>query len=67
MAQPFIIFGRLGNLLIVEDKFCFDANDPVHHLETVMKNDGAQSVMSGRICDIGMGGIGNITTFVLCF
>ncbi|KAL2533461.1 Uncharacterized protein Adt_06812 [Abeliophyllum distichum] len=67
MAHEFFSFKRLGNLLIVEGKFCFVTNDLVLQSETVMKNEAAQNTIGGRIRDVGMGGIGNITFLLLYF
>lgn len=65
MDKLFSTFEKLGILLIVEGKFCFNTTDPMLHLQFVMKNDLSQSKRGGRLRHLGMGGIGNITTLAL--
>lgn len=59
MTQEFF---RLGNLLIIEGKFCFDTIDQVLYLESIMKNSGAENDIALRIT-VGMRGLGNTSPF----
>lgn len=60
MTQEFF---KLGNLLIAEGTFCFDKIDRVLRMESVMKNGGAKNDIVGRICVVGMRGLGNTSPF----
>ncbi|CAA3018205.1 Hypothetical predicted protein [Olea europaea subsp. europaea] len=62
MVLEFFVFKRLGNLLILEGKSWVEINHLVLHLETVMKVGVAKNDMAGRNRDLGMGGIGKVTS-----